>query len=150
MIWYCSLHCEEISIYVFLEKELRGLSPNFHIHVSVSNLYIPIIGSLIFCSRIGRPIVGIYVWITHRNMNVGIRTEAAQFLFWEHLLRILVFFAVHIILFQGVKAPLQRVNKVLYKSELGKCGSKTLPIFSNKKNFGFFFYYDALNRRHVW
>ncbi len=23
------------------EKELRGLSPNFHIHVSVSDLYIP-------------------------------------------------------------------------------------------------------------
>ena len=28
-------------IYVFPEKELRGLSPNFHIHVPVSNLYIP-------------------------------------------------------------------------------------------------------------
>ncbi len=26
------------------EKELRSLSPNFHIHVSVSDLYIPIIG----------------------------------------------------------------------------------------------------------
>jgi hypothetical protein len=26
------------------EKELRGLSPNFHIHVSVSDLYIPTIG----------------------------------------------------------------------------------------------------------
>ncbi len=25
-------------------KELRSLSPNFHIHVSVSNLYIPTIG----------------------------------------------------------------------------------------------------------
>jgi hypothetical protein len=28
-------------MYVFPEKELRGLSPNFHIHVSVSDLYIP-------------------------------------------------------------------------------------------------------------
>ncbi len=27
-------------IYVFSEKKLRGLSPNFHIHVSVSDLYI--------------------------------------------------------------------------------------------------------------
>jgi hypothetical protein len=32
------------SIDVFLEKELRGLSPNFHMHVSVSDLYIPTIG----------------------------------------------------------------------------------------------------------
>jgi len=38
------LHCKEISIYVFPEKELRGLSPNFHIHVSLSDLYIPTIG----------------------------------------------------------------------------------------------------------
>ncbi len=42
------LHCKEIGIYVFPEKELRGLSPNFHIHVSVSNLlynvYIPTFG----------------------------------------------------------------------------------------------------------
>jgi hypothetical protein len=26
---------------IFPEKELRGLSPNFHFHVSVSDLYIP-------------------------------------------------------------------------------------------------------------
>ncbi len=32
-------HCKEIWIYVFPEKELRGLSPNFHIHVSVSDIY---------------------------------------------------------------------------------------------------------------
>jgi hypothetical protein len=30
----------EISKHIFPGKELRGLSPNFHIHVSVSNLYI--------------------------------------------------------------------------------------------------------------
>jgi hypothetical protein len=29
---------------IFLEKELCGLSPNFHIYVSVSDLYIPTIG----------------------------------------------------------------------------------------------------------
>jgi hypothetical protein len=33
-------HCNENPIYVSLEKELRGLSPNFHLHVSVSDLYI--------------------------------------------------------------------------------------------------------------
>ncbi len=31
----------ENPIYVFLFWELRGLSPNSHIHVSVSDLYIP-------------------------------------------------------------------------------------------------------------
>jgi hypothetical protein len=36
-----STHCKESPIYVFLFWELRGLSPNFHIHVSVRNLYIP-------------------------------------------------------------------------------------------------------------
>ncbi len=33
------IHCKEIQIYVFPEKELQGLSSNFHIHISVSNLY---------------------------------------------------------------------------------------------------------------
>jgi hypothetical protein len=32
-------HCKENPIYVFLFWELRG--PNFHIHVSESDLYIP-------------------------------------------------------------------------------------------------------------
>jgi hypothetical protein len=31
----------ENSKQIFPEKELRGHSPNFHIHVSVSDLYIP-------------------------------------------------------------------------------------------------------------
>jgi hypothetical protein len=39
-----SPHCPENQIYVFPEKELRGLSPNSYIHVSVSDLYIPRIG----------------------------------------------------------------------------------------------------------
>jgi hypothetical protein len=55
-----SLHCNANPIYVFLFWELRGLSPNFHIHVSVSDFYIPRIGPHISCSRIGRSIVGIY------------------------------------------------------------------------------------------
>jgi hypothetical protein len=37
---YTVLHCHENPIYVFLFWELRGLSPNFHINVSVSDLYI--------------------------------------------------------------------------------------------------------------
>ncbi len=57
-------HCNENPIYVFLFLELRDLSPNFHIHVSVSDLYIPWIGPHISCSRIGRSIVGIYKSLT--------------------------------------------------------------------------------------
>jgi hypothetical protein len=45
------LHCNENPIDVFLEKELRGLSPNFHIHVSVIDLYIPRIGPNIFLQQ---------------------------------------------------------------------------------------------------
>ncbi len=44
-------HCIEISIYVFLEKELRGLSPNFQIHVSSSDQYTPMIGPPIFLQQ---------------------------------------------------------------------------------------------------
>ncbi len=35
---------------IFPEKDYRGLSPNFHIHVSVSQLYISTMG-LLFCGR---------------------------------------------------------------------------------------------------
>jgi hypothetical protein len=49
LLFYCPayVHCNENPIYVFLVWELRGLSSNFHIYVSVS--------------RIGRSIVGIYI-----------------------------------------------------------------------------------------
>ncbi len=70
---------------IFLFRELRGLSPNFHIHVSVSDLYIPRIGTRISCSRTGRSIAGIYKALTgHRHMNVEIGT-VPQFLFWEYM-----------------------------------------------------------------
>ncbi len=39
------------SHYVFPEKELRGFSPSFHIHVSVSDLYIPRFGPHIFLQQ---------------------------------------------------------------------------------------------------
>ncbi len=57
-------HCKENGIYGFLFWELRGLSPNFHIHVSVSDFYIPKIGPHISCSRIGRLILEIYKSLT--------------------------------------------------------------------------------------
>ncbi len=43
-----ALHCNENPIYLFPEKELRGLSPNFHIRMSVRDLYIPRMGPQIF------------------------------------------------------------------------------------------------------
>jgi hypothetical protein len=56
----------------FLEKELRSVRPNFHIHVSVSDLYIPRIGLHILLQKIcgmnvegcGRaiPFLGTHIW----------------------------------------------------------------------------------------
>jgi hypothetical protein len=45
---------------IFPEKEYRDLSPNFHIHVSVSELYIPTMGLPVLLEEICRLILGIY------------------------------------------------------------------------------------------
>jgi hypothetical protein len=45
-------HKTENSKQIFPEKELRSLSPNFHIHVSVGDLYIPTIGLPILLQEI--------------------------------------------------------------------------------------------------
>jgi hypothetical protein len=56
------LHYIENPNYEFPEKEMRGLITNFHIHVSVRDLYIPRIGPHIkSCGRIGRPIILEYI-----------------------------------------------------------------------------------------
>jgi hypothetical protein len=70
----------ENSKQIFSEKELRGHSPNFHIHVSVSDLYIPRSICLFCCRKYWMWIDREYtVYIAHRHMNVDIGTEAAQF-----------------------------------------------------------------------
>jgi hypothetical protein len=48
----------EISKQIFPEKEYRGLNPNFHIHASISDLYIPMISLPILLKEICRPILG--------------------------------------------------------------------------------------------
>ncbi len=62
----CIKHRKKNPIYVFLFWELRGLSPNRHINVSVSDLYCIFPGSVhIFpCSRTGTPILEIYKSLT--------------------------------------------------------------------------------------
>jgi hypothetical protein len=49
---------------IFPEKEYRGLSPNFHIHVSVSELYISTMGLPFPLEEICGPILGIYKSLT--------------------------------------------------------------------------------------
>jgi hypothetical protein len=45
-------------------KEYRGLTPDFHIHVSVSELYIPTMGLSFLLEEICGPILGIYKSLT--------------------------------------------------------------------------------------
>jgi hypothetical protein len=49
---------------IFPEEEYRGLSPNFHIHVSVSELYIPTMGLPFLLEEICGRILGIYKSLT--------------------------------------------------------------------------------------
>jgi hypothetical protein len=70
IIHYLYVHCKENPIYVFLFWELRGLSPNFHIHVSVSDLNIPRIGPHISMQQ-NRHNDPVNISISHRYMSVG-------------------------------------------------------------------------------
>ncbi len=54
----------EISKQIVPEKEYRGLSPKFHIHASVSDVYISTIGLPILLEEICRPILGLYKSLT--------------------------------------------------------------------------------------
>jgi hypothetical protein len=49
---------------IFPKKEYRGLSPNFHIHMSVSELYIPTMELPFLLEEICGPILGIYKSLT--------------------------------------------------------------------------------------
>jgi hypothetical protein len=58
----------ENSKQIFPEKELRGHSPNFHIHVSVSDLNIPRMDLPIQLQEIRGPILG-YPYINRTRTN---------------------------------------------------------------------------------
>jgi hypothetical protein len=66
------MHCNENPIYVFLFRELLAISPNFHIHVSVSDLYISTIDLPILLQEICGPILGIYCIIRSQTHECGI------------------------------------------------------------------------------
>jgi hypothetical protein len=64
---------------VFPEKEYGGLSPNFHIHASVSDLYIPMISFPILLEEICRPILGLYKSLTDTWIwKLGLRPRYSQ------------------------------------------------------------------------
>ncbi len=69
----------EILKQIFPEKEYRDLSPNFHIHVSVSELYIPRIELPFLLEEICGPILGIYKSLTDTWMwKLGLRPRNSQ------------------------------------------------------------------------
>jgi hypothetical protein len=83
---YIVLHTTTAIIFLFWE--LRGLSPNFHIHVSVSDLYIPRIGPLLHIFPPAEKADPSWEYIIRSHMNVEIGTETPIFLFWEYLFQI--------------------------------------------------------------
>ncbi len=62
---------------IFPEKEYRGLSPNFHIHVSESELYILTMGLPFLLEEICGPILGIYIYQSQTH-ECGNWTEAGN------------------------------------------------------------------------
>ncbi len=74
--------------YVFPEKEQRALSPNFHIDMSVIDLYIYSHDRCTYFPAAEQADQSCEYINRSQKHDVGVRTEAVQFLFWEYLLRI--------------------------------------------------------------
>jgi hypothetical protein len=81
---------------------MRRLIPNFYIHISVSDLYIPRNGPPIFVQPNWQTQrLGIHKLLTE-YINVEIRTEAAQFPYWEHFFPIFGQVSLQVILFCSI------------------------------------------------
>jgi hypothetical protein len=75
-------------LFLFPEKELCGLNPNFHIHVFVRDLHIPKFDQPIFLQQNRQTDQRNIQTKKHTNTNIWIGTVAAQFLSWDYLFRI--------------------------------------------------------------
>jgi hypothetical protein len=99
-----NMHCNENPIYVFPERELRGISPNFYIHVPVSDLYIPRIGPHIFLQQ-NPP--------DHGSQTHECMWKLVHFLFWEYFFQISDIVSLQCGLmktFYFLKMPLLHIN----------------------------------------
>jgi hypothetical protein len=67
---------------MFQEKELRGLSPNSYIHVSVIDLYITRIGPHIWLQQNGQNDSG-NMSFSRRYISVGIGRQNIKIMFWK-------------------------------------------------------------------
>ncbi len=68
-------HCKENPISVLRKKKLRGLSSNFHIHILRAIYIYSRSAHLFFCSRIGKPFVGIQGLRPHSFISGNICLE---------------------------------------------------------------------------
>ncbi len=78
---YCKDTIPKIRNQYFQKGNCVASVPNSYFLVSVSDLYTPTIGLLQENRWTNRGII----LIAHRHMNVEIRTEASQFVFWEYI-----------------------------------------------------------------
>jgi len=75
------LHCtESVKEHIFQKRNCAATVPisNFHIHVSVCDLYIPTIDLPILVQKMCGPILGIYKSLTD-TCDMNVETEAVQF-----------------------------------------------------------------------
>ncbi len=107
--WYLSASLQrqntEISKQIFPEGEFRGLGPSFHIHASVSDLYIATIGMPILLEEICRLILGLYKSLTaHECWNWA---EAALFPEKEYMsgIFVAVYHVTSLVLFRYMFHP---------------------------------------------